>query len=124
MSDDILTIINTGGCLRCGHPVSKAGGVTIKNLPMEQSAALIDVIKERMRQDQKWGEQNWDPQTYLSILLEEVGEAATEANDARFKLADREAALSRFRTEMVQSAAVALAIVECLDRGKWKWPTP
>ena len=88
---------------------------------------LLDVVGERQRQDKKWGEQNWDPQTYMCILMEEVGEAATEANDARFLFRGeegRKAALARFRTEMVQSAAVALAIVECLDRGKWKWPTP
>ena len=86
--------------------------------------ALADVLVERMRQDQKWGEQNWDPQTYLSILTEEVGEAAKEANDARWKADPLKTHLDRFRAEMVQVAAVALAMVECLDRGKWQWPTP
>ena len=92
---------------------------------------LSEVEKERYSQDDKWGEQNHDPQTYLSILLEEAGEAAKEANDLRWvkipnpdEFGLERMRLNRLRTEMVQVAAVALAMVECMDRGKWKWPTP
>lgn len=79
--------------------------------------ALYDVTVERQRQDAKWGEQNHDPFTYLSILMEEVGELAQAALHARF---GGEAAKG-MRTEAIHTAAVALAIVECLDRGKWEW---
>ena len=103
--------------------------VTLKGIEPEKSAALIDVIKERLRQDAKWGEQNWDPQTYLSILMEEVGEAAKEANDLHWvsipkpdEFGVEQMRRNRLRNERVQVTAVALAMVECLDRGKWKWP--
>jgi hypothetical protein len=90
--------------------------------------AIRDVLAERRRQDAKWGEQNHDPQTYLSILVEEVGELAREANDLRW-LVGRDAQevcydvhSARLYIEAVQTAAVALAIVECLLRSKWRWP--
>ncbi len=42
----------------------------------------MQVLDERNRQDQLWGEQNHDPFTYLAILGEEVGEANKAALDA------------------------------------------
>jgi NTP pyrophosphatase (non-canonical NTP hydrolase) len=86
-------------------------------LPFDPTAALRDVIAERQRQDAKWGEQNHDPFLYLSVLMEEVGEFAQAALHTRY---GGEAA-SKLRPEAVQTAAVALAIVECLDRAKWEW---
>lgn len=83
------------------------------------SRALDDVLEERQRQEDKWGEQNHDPFTYLAILTEEVGELAQASLHLRFGGPE---ALG-VRMEAVQCAAVALAIVECLDRGKWKWPS-
>jgi len=79
---------------------------------------LKDVIAERDRQDATWGEQNHDPFTYLTILMEEVGEASQAALHDRFGGPKA----GTFRMEMVQVAAVAVAIVECLDSGKWRWP--
>lgn len=83
------------------------------------SQAATDVLAERQRQDAKWGEQNHDPFTYLTILTEEVGEFSQAALHARFG----GPAAAGLREEAVQMAAVALAIVECLDRGKWSWRT-
>lgn len=85
---------------------------------MKDTRALVDVLTERDRQDAKWGEQNHDPFLYLTVLGEEYGETCQAALDARFKAAS----LEKLREEAVQTAAVALAIVECLDRGKWMWP--
>lgn len=79
---------------------------------------LEDVIEERHRQDAKWGEQNHDPFAYLTILMEEVGEASQAALHDRFGGPKA----GTFRAEMVQVAAVAVAIIECIDRGKWRWP--
>jgi NTP pyrophosphatase (non-canonical NTP hydrolase) len=93
----------------------------ISNRYLETRAAH-DVAEERVRQDQKWGEQNHDPLTYLNILMEEVGEASQAAIQTRFG-GDR-GGLEHLREEAVHTAAVALAIVECLDRGKWKWSDP
>lgn len=82
------------------------------------SEALIDVLQERARQDRKWGEQNHDPFTYLTVLSEEVGELAQAALHTRFG----GHAADGLRTEAIHVAAVALAILECLDRGLWVWP--
>ena len=84
------------------------------------SKALVSVLDERKRQDEKWGEQNHDPFLYLTVLGEEFGEVCKAALDARFKGGSFE----HLREEAVQTAAVALAIVECLDRGKWEWTVP
>ncbi len=68
------------------------------------------VVDERHRQDAKWGEQNHHPYKWLAILHEETGEAAK---------AVLESALGEYRKELVQVAAVSLAAIESLDRGKW-----
>ena len=77
--------------------------------------ALRDVNDERNRQEDKWGEQNHDPLTYLVVLMEEVGELSQAALHLRFG----GPAADGLRKEAVQTAAVALAIIEALDRKKW-----
>ena len=89
--------------------------------------ALRDIIAERKRQDAKWGEQNHDPFLYLTILGEEYGEMCKAALEARFSKGSDDMyqkLISHFREEAVQTAAVALAIVENIDRKKWRWSTP
>lgn len=76
--------------------------------------ALDSILAERSWQDAKWGEQNHDPFTWVTILTEEVGELAQAALHVRFG----GPAASFLRKEAVQVAAVALAIVECLDRNR------
>jgi len=88
--------------------------------PTTPSAALTDVLAERKRQDAKWGEQNHDPFVYLNILMEEVGECSQAALQTRF--GGPKGGIDRVRQEAVEACAVALAIVQCLDRGKWRWP--
>lgn len=83
-----------------------------------KNQALEAILAERHRQEVKWGEQNHDPITYLAILTEEVGEFAEAALHTRFG-GDKSGGL---REEAIHTAAVALAIVECLDRGQWEWP--
>ena len=71
---------------------------------------LYDVAAERDRQDKKWGVQLHDPQWWLVILAEEVGEVARaifEADDAGVR--------EDYRAELVQVAAVAVAAIESLD---------
>ena len=81
-------------------------------------AALASVLFERQRQDAKWGQQDHDPFTYLAILGEEYGELAQAALHLKFG----GHAAGNLRIEAVHVAAVALAIVECIDRGIWQWP--
>jgi len=69
------------------------------------------VVDERKRQDDKWGEQNHNPERWLAILGEEVGEACKAVLEG-----DAEG----YRKELVQVAAVAVAAVENLDRAEAK----
>lgn len=85
-----------------------------------QNRVIADVIDERKRQEEKWGQQNHEPYTYLAILIEEVGEYAQAALQTQF--GGNNGGLKHMREEAVQMAAVAVAIIECLDRKKWKWP--
>ncbi len=78
---------------------------------------LDEVRRERRRQDAKWGEQNHDPFHWLSIEGEELGEAMRAANEWWHQHPEH---LAEYREEMIQVAAVAVAAVQCLDRGKWE----
>ena len=78
----------------------------------DPSLALVSVYIERHKQNLKWGEQNHDPITWSAILSEECGEFAQAALHHRFG----GHAAAGLREEAVQCAAVALQIVECLDR--------
>lgn len=74
------------------------------------SDPIKDVLKERERQDKKWGPQNHHPERWIIILIEEVGEAGKDL---------LEGDAFGYRKEMVQVAAVALAAIESFDRA-WK----
>lgn len=88
--------------------------INIDELLKGRIHAINSILAERRAQDEKWGEQNHDSFTYLTILMEEVGEFAQAALHEKF---GGEKA-SGLRDEAVRVAAVALAIVECLDRNK------
>lgn len=71
--------------------------------------AILSVRSERKRQDEKWGPSMERPSPSLAVLMEEVGEVANALleNDE-----------DNLRVELVQVAAVALAMVEAIDRGE------
>lgn len=73
---------------------------------------LEEVAKERKRQDRLWGEQNHTPREWIGILGEEFGEVCKEINEV--------GAETSYRIELIQVAAVAVAMIECLDRDKWR----
>ena len=89
----------------------------------ETENVLKEVFSERKRQNRKWGEQNHAPAEYLMILGEEVGEANKAALEAHFHPGDdeeKESHYKNYREELVQIAAVAVAMVECFDRSQKK----
>ena len=92
----------------------------LRNVEFAEQAIRL-VMAERIRQDGKWGEQNHDPFTYLTILLEEIGEFAHDALENRFRPTAQETEIIE---EAVHVAAVATAMVECILRDKWCWPYP
>jgi hypothetical protein len=81
---------------------------------------LEEVLAERVRQDARWGVQNHDPSVWLMILGEEVGEAVKAALEA---WADDSCYssyphLREYRRELLQVAAVAVAMAESVDRNE------
>lgn len=81
----------------------------------EHSGILFDVLNERDWQNKKFGSnRHQHPFVWNTILSEEVGEAAKDSLDMFFGN-DKEEALKRYREELIQVAAVAIAIVQDLD---------
>lgn len=84
--------------------------------------ALFAVERERERQNVKWGTQRHSWPEWISILTEELGEAATLANWLQWpESGDGESDdewLAQLRTELVHVAAVAVQIIEHIDELK------
>lgn len=91
---------------------------------------LGDVWEERDRQDTKWGEQNHDLGIWALVLGEEYGEfceavlsfralyGADASGDLKYwpRRGEHGQLWGHIREEAVQVAAVAVAIIEYLDR--------
>ena len=88
---------------------------------------IEQIRKERERQNNLWGVQEHSLSKFMSILLEEVGESAKEANDYE-AIIDRTADccypldeiskkqhLINCQTELIQVAAVAVQICERIE---------
>ena len=73
---------------------------------------------ERTRQDKKWGVQDHHPLEWCAILGEEVGEVQKAALETHFKYKGDNP--ENYREELIQVAAVAVAMVECYDRANPK----
>lgn len=88
--------------------------------------AIRCVTDERRRQLQKWGVQDHPIADWFLILGEELGEAQREACEHVFRLRlpeqfpENPERLQRLRNELVQVAAVAVAMIESLDRNEMK----
>jgi NTP pyrophosphatase (non-canonical NTP hydrolase) len=89
---------------------------------------LVDVLhsvrNERYCQDRLWGPSEIRPTPTLAVLVEEVGEVAEAIQDYLRARADENIPISGeheyihfLRDELVQVAAVAVAMVEGIDRG-------
>lgn len=76
---------------------------------------LLEVMLERNRQRDKWGNQNHvTPHQWLAIIAEELGEVAKEVAEVRV---NETGLSSNYRTELVQLAACAVAALEAYDAG-------
>jgi len=69
---------------------------------------ILDIMAERRLQDNKWGEQNHSLPRWLLILSEEIGELC--------KAVLEEENVADIRKELVQVAAVSMAMIESFDR--------
>ena len=84
------------------------------SVPDPTQSALQAVMAERHKQDAKWGVQDHSLEWWHLILAEETGELAQAILENHFGGPKG----CNVRLEAVQVAAVALAIVECIDRNK------
>ncbi|EMF82198.1 hypothetical protein LEP1GSC188_3371 [Leptospira weilii serovar Topaz str. LT2116] len=80
---------------------------------------INEINEERDRQDLKWGEQNHSPMEWSVILLEEVGETGKAALETHFRYNEKDD-YSEYRNELIQVAAVAIAMIESHDRNQTK----
>lgn len=77
-----------------------------------------EIRAERINQDAKWGIQDHHPMEWCAILGEEVGEVQKAALEHHFKY--KGATLKEYRQELIQVAAVAVAMISSLDRNTKK----
>ena len=75
-----------------------------------------EIKQERQNQINKWGIQNHKPIEWLAILMEEVGEVSREALENHFTSFYPPNTLNDHRKELIQVAAVCVAMIESLDR--------
>ncbi len=80
-----------------------------------QGTALEQILRERVHQDATFGVQDHDLAYWNVILTEQVGQMSQAVCDMRWG-GKTDAAV---RHQAVQVAAVALAIIECIDRGEY-----
>lgn len=88
---------------------------------MDRTNLVLDeVFMERCRQEAKWGEQDHEPEEWLMILGEEVGEVNRAALERYFHYQNKSEAehKANYRAELVQVAAVAVAMIENFDRSE------
>ncbi len=92
---------------------------------INQQRILDEIAIERVRQFDKWGDQIHTVTHWMSILGEEVGEADKEAVEYEAsRMFDRDGNFSRdpiyldrMRKELVETAAVSVAMIEWIDEG-------
>lgn len=84
---------------------------------------FLDLIKEeRVRQDKLYGEQNHALERWVAILGEEFGEVCKEvceigyAQNSEYKKGLEAFHRQQLKDELIQVAAVCVAILEAMDR--------
>ena len=88
--------------------------VTIPGGLLDARGPIEKILAERVRQVGLWGTQRQDFATWLAILTEEVGEAATEVNHFTFTRHEgqKAIAMTALEAELAQVAAVCVSIME------------
>ena len=102
--------------------------LNIKNQVHLMSQYFEALFEERIAQHQKWGEQNHAIEDWLMILSEEIGEANKHALQANFcgyefnsdNYQQYIEELTQYGEELTQVGAVAVAMVESLERNEFR----
>jgi len=83
-----------------------------------EESVLVDVAAERLRQNVLWGRQRHPIGVWLAVLGEEFGEVA-QAMQGHMNLASvKESDAGDLYEELIQLAAVAVAIAEQVKEGR------
>jgi putative component of toxin-antitoxin plasmid stabilization module len=82
-----------------------------KDLQVSVNSILTEIMNERTKQDAKWGVQKHHPAWWYVILGEEFGEVGRGIFELKEDMG------ANYREELVQVAAVAVAMIESFDRG-------
>ncbi len=77
-----------------------------------QKKAIALICAERKSQDDKWGQQLHSPEIWLAILAEEVGEMSQQILADAFGKEKHGNGTSSYICELIQVAAVAMAMLE------------
>jgi len=99
----------------------------MKNSTAKQSLEILRkmsipelIWNERVKQDAYWGIQNHNNEKWLAILGEEFGEIAKVVNEynptGNKRKYTKIACLENLEYELIQTAAVTVAWIECLRR--------
>ena len=79
---------------------------------MNRQKIIEEILSERKLQIKKHGPKKYTPIEWISILVEEVGEVSKEiGNNYIFDWNNKK----QYRAELIQVAAVALAMIESYD---------
>jgi len=121
------------GCPRCAFLETLSIPADVKRerqalavVPRRMEGIIRDIVAERARQDRLHGDQSRRPPfEWLGIVSEEYGEASKEVCKMEFAnprhreyIAAHSTAL---RTELIQTAASVVAMIEVGDKMCW-WP--
>lgn len=101
------------------HNVKAAKPIPAELPPLHDDLVPVtaDVLKEMQRQDAKWGAaRNHTAPVWMTILMEEVGEASEDCNNIIFDDAES----TKMEIELIQTAAVAIQAVASLRRERLK----
>lgn len=81
---------------------------------IEPEKIIDDVLAERKRQDEKWGEQNHGAYTWMSIIGEEYGEMCKAVNEFGFNPTPK--TKQDIYIEAIQTIASCMAMLEYMER--------
>ena len=109
----------------------RAAAYMVHNQSLPTKKSIIgEILEEKFKTEEIWGEQNHNLTDWIAILTEEVGEAAKEAVDFRFKNAPKDSLLwspetekqrlVNYRKELIQCGNIILKMIESVDRNEMK----
>ena len=92
-------------------------GSTLITIGNPQNRVLLEVYGERIFQENKWGTRHHDPEVWMMILAEEVGELAQEVlNDHHGAMSDTSMEIAGSLTHLISAGLLAKAWLESPDR--------